>query len=64
MFKLTVKTLWSHKRRLIGTFAAVALGVAFLSGTLVLATRCGPTSTSSSPGPTPASTPSSARPTA
>ncbi|HEY3240439.1 MAG TPA: ABC transporter permease, partial [Acidimicrobiia bacterium] len=27
---------WSHKRRLIGTFAAVALGVAFLSGTLVL----------------------------
>ncbi len=36
MFKLTVKTLWSHKRRLIGTFAAVALGVAFLSGTLVL----------------------------
>ncbi|MGH8976362.1 MAG: FtsX-like permease family protein, partial [Acidimicrobiia bacterium] len=36
MFRLTVKTLWSHKRRLIGTFAAVALGVAFLSGTLVL----------------------------
>ncbi|MGH8992786.1 MAG: ABC transporter permease [Acidimicrobiia bacterium] len=36
MFRLTVKTLWSHKRRLIGTFAAVAMGVAFLSGTLVL----------------------------
>src|ERR687891_704656 len=36
MFKLTVKTLWSHKRRLIGTFGAVAMGVAFLSGTLVL----------------------------
>ncbi|MGH9003511.1 MAG: ABC transporter permease, partial [Acidimicrobiia bacterium] len=36
MFRLTVKTLWSHKRRLIGTFGAVAMGVAFLSGTLVL----------------------------
>jgi putative ABC transport system permease protein len=36
MFKLTRKGLWSHKRRLLSTFLAVALGVAFLSGTLVL----------------------------
>ena len=36
MFKLTRKGLWSHKRRLVSTFFAVALGVAFLSGTLVL----------------------------
>src|ERR671924_427785 len=30
------KGLWAHKRRLIGTLLAVFLGVAFLSGTLVL----------------------------
>ena len=36
MWHVTVKGLWAHKRRLLGTFAAVALGIAFLSGTLVL----------------------------
>lgn len=36
MLAITLKGLWSHKRRLVGTFMAVLLGVAFLSGTLVL----------------------------
>jgi len=36
MLKVSLKSLWSHKRRLTGTFLAVLLGVAFLSGTLVL----------------------------
>jgi putative ABC transport system permease protein len=36
MFSLARKNLWSHKRRLISTTLAVVLGVAFLSGTLVL----------------------------
>jgi putative ABC transport system permease protein len=36
MLTVTLKSLWSHKRRLAGTFLAVLLGVAFLSGTLVL----------------------------
>jgi putative ABC transport system permease protein len=36
MFNVTRKGLWSHKRRLASTFLAITLGVAFLSGTLVL----------------------------
>src|SRR6266498_2257215 len=36
MLNVILKSLWSHKRRLVGTFLAVLLGVAFLSGTLVL----------------------------
>src|ERR687883_1712157 len=36
MLALTRKSLWAHKRRLVGTLLAVFLGVAFLSGTLVL----------------------------
>ena len=36
MFKLTLRNLWAHKRRLIGTSLAVCLGVAFLAGTFVL----------------------------
>ncbi|HEV8652401.1 MAG TPA: FtsX-like permease family protein [Actinomycetes bacterium] len=36
MLAIILKGLWSHKRRLTGTFLAVLLGVAFLSGTLVL----------------------------
>ncbi len=36
MLSIILKGLWSHKRRLTGTFLAVLLGVAFLSGTLVL----------------------------
>jgi putative ABC transport system permease protein len=36
MLKVSLTGLWAHKRRLLGTFLAVFLGVAFLSGTLVL----------------------------
>jgi putative ABC transport system permease protein len=36
MWRTTLKSLGAHKRRLLGTCAAVMLGVAFLSGTLVL----------------------------
>ena len=36
MFKISLKNLLADKRRLIGTCSAVLLGVAFLSGTLVL----------------------------
>ncbi len=36
MLKISLKGLWAHKRRLVGTLLAVFLGVAFLSGTLVL----------------------------
>jgi putative ABC transport system permease protein len=36
MFNVTIKGLAAHKRRLLGTFLAVFLGIAFLSGTLVL----------------------------
>jgi putative ABC transport system permease protein len=31
----TLRSAWSHKRRLVGTVLAVAIGVAFLTGTLV-----------------------------
>jgi putative ABC transport system permease protein len=36
MFNVTLKGLWAHKRRLIGTSFAVVLGVAFLTATLVV----------------------------
>jgi putative ABC transport system permease protein len=36
MWKVSLKGLWAHKRRLVGTCAAVLLGVAFLAGTLTL----------------------------
>jgi putative ABC transport system permease protein len=36
MFKLTIRSIWDHKRRLIGTVLATVLGVAFMSGTFVL----------------------------
>ncbi|MEO5843041.1 MAG: ABC transporter permease, partial [Acidimicrobiales bacterium] len=36
MFRLTLTSLWARKRRLVGTSVAVAIGVAFLTGTLVL----------------------------
>jgi len=36
MIKLSLQNTWAHKRRLIGTFLAVFIGVAFLSGTLIL----------------------------
>lgn len=36
MFHATLRSLWSHKRRLISTSMAVILGVGFMAGTLVL----------------------------
>lgn len=36
MFKVALRNLTSHKRRLVGTTSAIVLGVAFLVGTLVL----------------------------
>jgi putative ABC transport system permease protein len=36
MFRLTLRGITSHKRRLVGTCSAIILGVAFLAGTLVL----------------------------
>ena len=36
MWRLTFKSIWDHKRRLIGTCLAVILGIAFLTGTQVL----------------------------
>lgn len=36
MISLTVANLWAYKRRLIGTLVAIVIGVAFLSGTLLL----------------------------
>lgn len=36
MWKITIAGLWAHRRRLFATTLAVVIGVAFLSGTLVL----------------------------
>jgi putative ABC transport system permease protein len=36
VLKTTLRTLWSHKRRLISTALSILLGVAFMAGTLVL----------------------------
>src|SRR5215467_4050855 len=36
MWTFTARNLWAHKRRLVSTVLAVALGVAFLAGTLLL----------------------------
>jgi putative ABC transport system permease protein len=36
MWRTTIKSIGAHKRRLLATSSAVVLGVAFLSGTLVL----------------------------
>ncbi|HEX2381507.1 MAG TPA: ABC transporter permease [Acidimicrobiales bacterium] len=36
MLGICVKSVWSHKRRLVGAVLAVVFGVAFLSGTLLL----------------------------
>ena len=41
MFRTTLRSLWSHKRRLISTCMAVLLGVAFMAGTLVLNSTIG-----------------------
>ena len=36
MVKISLLEVWARKRRLLGTFLAVFIGVAFLSGTLTL----------------------------
>ncbi len=36
MLSISLKGIWSHKRRLLRTCSAVLLGVAFLAGTLIL----------------------------
>jgi putative ABC transport system permease protein len=41
MWRTTLKSIGAHKRRLLGTCSAVLLGVAFLSGTLVLGDTMG-----------------------
>ena len=41
MFSISVKSIWGHRRRLVGTTVAVVLGVAFLVGTLVLGDTLG-----------------------
>ena len=41
MWRTTLKCIGAHKRRLLGTCSAVVLGVAFLSGTLVLGDTMG-----------------------
>src|SRR4051812_11601888 len=36
MIALSFRALWAHKRRLVATVAAVAIGVSFLAGTMIL----------------------------
>ncbi|MET0728267.1 MAG: FtsX-like permease family protein [Acidimicrobiales bacterium] len=36
MLRVTLRNIWAHKRRLVSTVVAILLGVAFMSGTLVL----------------------------
>ncbi|MFP5320903.1 MAG: ABC transporter permease [Acidimicrobiia bacterium] len=37
MLRVTLRSLWEHKRRLVSTVVAIVLGVAFMSGTFVFA---------------------------
>jgi len=37
VLRVTLRSLWEHKRRLVSTVAAIVLGVAFMSGTFVFA---------------------------
>ena len=36
MLRVTLRSFWEHKRRLISTVVAIVLGVAFMAGTFVL----------------------------
>jgi putative ABC transport system permease protein len=38
MRKVTLRSLWEHKRRLLSTVLAVVLGVSFMSGTFIMST--------------------------
>ena len=61
MLTATLRRMLAHKLRLVLTTASIALGVAFLAGTLILTDTMGWPSTSSSARSPPAPTPSSAR---
>jgi putative ABC transport system permease protein len=43
MLKLTRRSLWDHKRRLLSTIVAIVLGVGFMAGTFVLSDTIGRT---------------------
>ncbi len=43
MLRLTRRSLWEHKRRLVSTVVAIVLGVGFMAGTLVLTNTIGRT---------------------
>ena len=36
MLRVSLRSFWDHKRRLISTIIAIVLGVAFMCGTFVL----------------------------
>ena len=38
MRRVTLRSLWAHKRRLVSTVVAIVLGVGFMSGTFILST--------------------------
>lgn len=38
MWRVTLRSLWAHKRRLLSTALAIVLGVGFMSGTFILST--------------------------
>ena len=38
MRRVTLRSLWAHKRRLLSTVLSVVLGVSFMSGTFILST--------------------------
>jgi putative ABC transport system permease protein len=38
MRRVTLRSLWAHKRRLLSTLVAIVLGVGFMSGTFILST--------------------------
>jgi putative ABC transport system permease protein len=38
MGRITLRSVWRHRRRLVSTVLAIVLGVGFMSGTLILAT--------------------------
>jgi putative ABC transport system permease protein len=41
VLRTTLRSFWAHKRRLVSTLLAIVLGVAFMSGTLVLSDTLG-----------------------
>ncbi|MGH9275237.1 MAG: hypothetical protein ACRDZU_11380, partial [Acidimicrobiales bacterium] len=36
MLKVTLRSIWDHKRRLVLTIISIVLGVSFMAGTFVL----------------------------